>query len=41
MYVGIEAGGTKVVAAIGLGPGEIVAETRSPTTTPGQSHEAV
>jgi len=33
-YGGIEAGGTKFVCAIGKGPGEILAETRFPTTTP-------
>lgn len=31
---GIEAGGTKFVCAVGRGPGEILAETRFPTTSP-------
>lgn len=31
---GIEAGGTKFVCAVGCGPGELVAETRFPTTIP-------
>lgn len=34
---GIEAGGTKFVCAVGRGPGELVAETRFPTTTPGET----
>jgi fructokinase len=33
LYGGIEAGGTKFVCALGTGPGQIVAETRFPTTT--------
>jgi fructokinase len=34
LFGGIEGGGTKFVCVIGRGPGEIVAETRIPTTTP-------
>lgn len=34
LFGGIEAGGTKFVCAIGRGPGDILAETRFPTTTP-------
>ncbi len=34
LYGGIEAGGTKMVCAVGTGPGDIRAETRFPTTTP-------
>jgi fructokinase len=34
---GIEAGGTKFVCAVGRGPGELRAETRFPTTTPGET----
>jgi fructokinase len=35
LFGGIESGGTKFVCVIGRGPGEIEAETRIPTTTPG------
>lgn len=46
---GLEAGGTKCVAAVGTGPGDIRAEARVPTTTPAETlaalvaffHEAV
>ncbi|MFW6115512.1 MAG: ROK family protein [Chloroflexota bacterium] len=34
---GIEAGGTKFVCAVGAGPGEILAETEFPTTTPDET----
>jgi fructokinase len=34
---GIEAGGTKFVCAVGTGPENIKAETRFPTTTPGET----
>ncbi len=34
LYGGLEGGGTKFVCIIGRGPGDIVAETRIPTTTP-------
>ena len=34
---GVEAGGTKFVCAVGRGPGELVAEARFPTTTPGET----
>ncbi len=34
LYGGIEAGGTWFVCAVGTGEGELVAETRFPTTTP-------
>lgn len=33
LYGGIEAGGTKIVCAVGTGPDDIRAETRFPTTT--------
>ena len=33
-FAGIEAGGTKFVCAAGSGPGDLLAETRFPTTTP-------
>lgn len=36
-YGGVEAGGTKFVCAVGCGPGEILAETRFSTTTPGET----
>jgi fructokinase len=39
---GIELGGTKVVCAIGSGPGEILARRRFPTTTPDETiHRAI
>lgn len=34
LYAGIEAGGTKLVCAVGTGPDDLRAETRLPTTTP-------
>lgn len=34
---GVEIGGTKVVCAIGAGPGDLRAETRVPTTTPDET----
>src|SRR5207302_7909775 len=34
---GIEAGGTKIVCAVGTGPDDIRAETQFPTTTPGEA----
>ena len=34
---GIEAGGTKIVCAVGSGPTEILAEERIPTTTPAET----
>jgi fructokinase len=37
LYGGIEAGGTKFVCAVGRGPGDMVAETRFPTTTPAET----
>lgn len=37
LYGGIEAGGTKFVCAVGTGPEDIRAETRIPTTTPGET----
>lgn len=37
LYGGIEGGGTKFVCAVGTGGGEILAETRYPTTTPDET----
>lgn len=37
LYGGIEAGGTKFVCAVGSGPGQILAETRFPTTLPDET----
>jgi fructokinase len=37
LFGGIEAGGTKFVCAVGTGPGELQAEVRFPTTTPGEA----
>lgn len=36
-YGGIEGGGTKFVCIVASGPGEVVAETRFPTTTPAET----
>ncbi|GAB3679810.1 ROK family protein [Angustibacter aerolatus] len=41
MLAGVELGGTKVVAAIGRGPGDLVARTVVPTTEPGPTLDAV
>jgi len=35
LYGGIELGGTKIVCAVGAGTGDVRAEARFPTTTPG------
>lgn len=37
LYGGIEAGGTKFVCAIGSGPGDLLAETSFPTTSPDET----
>lgn len=37
LYAGIEGGGTKFIAAVGTAEGEILAETRIPTTTPAET----
>jgi fructokinase len=36
-YGGLEAGGTKLVCAVGAGPEHVVAQTRVPTTTPAEA----
>jgi fructokinase len=41
LYGGIEGGGTKFACAVGNGPGNIVDETRFPTTTPQETLERV
>jgi fructokinase len=41
LYGGIEGGGTKFVCAVASDPGNIVAETRFATTTPGETLEQV
>ena len=41
LLAGIEAGGTKVIAVIGTGPDDTVAEMRIPTTTPSETLGAV
>ncbi len=40
-YGGLEAGGTKLVCALGSGPDTLVAEARIPTTTPAETLAAV
>lgn len=37
LYAGVEAGGTKFVCALASGPQQILAETRFPTTSPGET----
>ena len=37
LYGGIEAGGTKIVCAVGTGPTDLRAEARFPTTTPNET----
>jgi len=37
LFGGIEGGGTKFVCAVGDEDGKILAETRFPTTTPGET----
>ncbi|MFO7548608.1 MAG: ROK family protein [Acidimicrobiia bacterium] len=41
MYAGVEFGGTKVVCLVGSGPDEVAATRRIPTTTPGETLDAV
>jgi fructokinase len=41
LYGGIEAGGTKFVCAVGIGPDDLRAETQIPTTTPAETIERV
>ena len=36
-YGGLEAGGTKLVCAVGADPDTLVAQTRIPTTTPAEA----
>lgn len=37
LYGGIEAGGTKIVCAVGIGPSDLQAQIRIPTTTPDET----
>ncbi len=37
LYGGIEVGGTKIICAVGAGPADVLAESRFPTTTPGEA----
>lgn len=37
MYGSIEVGGTKIICAVGIGPADLQAELRYPTTTPGET----
>lgn len=37
MYAGVEAGGTKVVCAVGTGPDDVLAHTSFPTTRPAET----
>ena len=37
LYGGIEVGGTKIICAVGTGPADVQAESRFPTTTPGEA----
>ncbi len=37
LYGGIEVGGTKIICAVGAGPADVQAESRFPTTTPGEA----
>ena len=41
LLAGVEAGGTKFVCAVGTGPDDLRAEARIPTTTPGETLQAV
>ena len=41
LLAGVEAGGTKVLAILGTGPDDLVAELRIPTTTPDETLGAV
>jgi fructokinase len=41
LFGGIEAGGTKFVCAVGTGPDDVRAQTRFPTSTPGETTQRV
>jgi fructokinase len=41
IYGGVEAGGTKIVCAVGSSPKDILAEIRFPTTTPGETLDRI